>query len=339
MPHPPTFETEMSSQGISALQLPTSERDLVDGVVSKAMPSAVTELPCDNVSLSYPPSSEENLPIPGALPSASSITETELHRHEGSMLLSSTSKRDPMNQELSTVMHSATPVDATGRGVSTSMPSSASDRMFSSQTSQWGETPMALQRSEIMQSTSKTIYTPLDSERIDVVASTRPREASAPTAERSYVPTMSLRNENMGMMSFRPPISERVYLPLMSQQNENVVATSQRPEVSLQSTPGGVYLSISKNDDVSFASLNGDVSLHQGSGSLNTACTSNVVPPQTTNQVPQLTEMYLAPAIQRNDGASSSSSSERIFIPSTSQEMYVQTPKISMEEYRRQGVS
>ncbi|KAI3451266.1 hypothetical protein Pfo_007931 [Paulownia fortunei] len=333
--HPPTSETELSSQGIS-------ERDLGDCVVSTAIPSAVLELPSHNVSLSFQPSAEEDLPIPEALPSVSSIAEQELPRQDGSMLLPSPSKLDPMNQEVSTVMHSETLGNATGRGVSTSMPSSASDRMFSSQTSQWGEAPMALQRSENMLSSSERIYMPLDSERIHVVASTVPsmniNVASASTTDRFYIPTMSLRNESMGMTSFRHdmhrtdanlhPISERVYLPLISQQNENVVPTSQRPEVPLHSTPDNVYLSTSqRNDDLGLISLNTDVSTHR-------AYTSNMVLPQTNEK------MYLPSTLQRNDGASSSSSSsKRIFIPSTSQEMYVQKPKISMEGYRGQGVS
>lgn len=42
---PPAFETETSSQGTSSAQLHGSERDSVGGMGSKAMSSAVTELP------------------------------------------------------------------------------------------------------------------------------------------------------------------------------------------------------------------------------------------------------------------------------------------------------
>ncbi|KAH6760102.1 aldehyde dehydrogenase 6B2 [Perilla frutescens var. frutescens] len=306
-PHPPTFEIQMSSQRTSSMQFHGSERDSVGGIGSTAMPS-----------------SSEDLSVPLALHSASWAPETEPPRHKGSTLLPSSSL---MNEDQSTGMHSVTPVDATSHGVLTSMPSLSSDGMFSSQTSKWSESHALLQMSE------NTL--PI-SGRIDAAASAVPREAmndpSPTTAERFYLPTMS-RNENTTMMSFRhdsPLFPEKVHL--ISQQNEIESPASQRPEVSLRSTSDSLYLP-AVSDDMGLTRMNEHAALQQASA---TAYSPNAVPPQTADAVP----MYVASAKQRSDRASSSPSAslERVSIPSTSQEMYVQMPSISTEKHHREGV-
>lgn len=170
------------------------------------------------------------------------------------------------------MLHTVTPEDATNRGVLTSMPSVSSDGMF---------------------------------------YSTVPREAinvpSPPTVEKLYLPTMS-RNEDTAMMPFGhngPSFSDRVHLPALSQQNENVCpATSQRPEVHLRSTSDSIYLPVAQGiDDMSTTRLNGDVSLQQASASLSSVYFPSVVPPQTTDPVPQRAEMYLSSSMQRSEGA------------------------------------
>lgn len=205
------------------------------------------------------------------------------------------------------MLHTVTPEDATNRGVLTSMPSVSSDGMF---------------------------YSTIPREAINV--------PSPPTVEKFYLPTMS-RNEDTAMMPFRhnsPSFSDRVHLPAMSQQNENVCpATSQRPEVHLRSASDSVYLPVAHgNDDTSTPRLNGDISLQQASASLSSVYFPSMVPPQTTDPVPQRAEMYLASAMQRSDEALSFSSSERISIPLNSQEMYIQTPNMSAEKHHREGV-
>lgn len=216
------------------------------------------------------------------------------------------------------------------------------------QTSRLGETTLAFRQSENMSSGEGT-YMALTSQRISKfsppIQAMDINVAATPMSERSYIPIrcsddgvspMPLRNDSICMMSFGHDLhrtdSDRIYMPLFSQQNENVVPTSQRPDMIYLSTSHG-------NDDVGLISLRTGASVHPAPGSLcmSASYKTDTVPPQTTNTVHSTSEMYLQSAVQSND--STASTSESIFVPATSQGMYIQTPIVSMDEYRGQVAS
>ncbi|XP_022846859.1 methylmalonate-semialdehyde dehydrogenase [acylating], mitochondrial-like [Olea europaea var. sylvestris] len=320
-PCPPPSETEISSQEIAMTQPPTYESDVNGCEMSPAMPPP-SELPSHDVSLSFLPTSED-----------------ELANTEGFLSISSTAERELSSREATVLMPPETAMDARDRGP-TSMPPP--------QTSRLGETTLAFRQSENMSSGEGT-YMALTSQRISKfsppIQAMDINVAATPMSERSYIPIrcsddgvspMPLRNDSICMMSFGHDLhrtdSDRIYMPLFSQQNENVVPTSQRPDMIYLSTSHG-------NDDVGLISLRTGASVHPAPGSLcmSASYKTDTVPPQTTNTVHSTSEMYLQSAVQSND--STASTSESIFVPATSQGMYIQTPIVSMDEYRGQVAS
>ncbi|KAL2531280.1 Methylmalonate-semialdehyde dehydrogenase (CoA acylating) [Abeliophyllum distichum] len=338
LPYPPPSETEISSQETAMARPPAYESDVHGCETSPAMPPSSNELPSHDVSLPFLPTAEDELANPEAFFSISSTAERELSSREASI-----------------IMPPETAMAARDRGVSTSVPPTT-ERIISTQTSRLGETTLALRQSQNMSSDEGT-YRALTSQRISKfsppVHSMDINVAASPMSERLYIPItcsdegvspMPLRNESMGIMSFGHDMqrtdSDRIYMPLFSQQNENIVPTSEGPEVTMHSNPDSIYLSNSHgNDDMGLISLRMGASVHQLPRSLCMSSSYKIdsLPPQTPNTVHTTSDMYLPSAVQRNDRTASTS--ESIFIPATSQGMYIQTPIITMDEYRGQAVS
>ncbi|KAL3527502.1 hypothetical protein ACH5RR_012158 [Cinchona calisaya] len=329
LPHPPTSETEMSSRATSLARPPSSEIDLPINEVSPAMPLASEkDLHGDDLYLPLPPS-EEVLPNSEDLPTTPPTREPELSRQEGSLAMPSTSERDPVNLKVFLSVPLASDGDSEGQGGSLSL-HPASGETCLSQTSQWADSlPCISPGTETILSTAEKIYIAPNSQRIDKFA---PGIQSV-NSERLYFPPscgndiapMFLRNESASPISLRHnmqmtdmnthPMPETVYIPAISQRNENASPTSE---------------STDRSGCMGLISSMTDASIHPVSGSFYMATSRR-------NSMPSSSDRMRLPADIQREGVSLTS--ERLFMPASSQGMYAQGPKMSTHDYRGQEMS
>lgn len=312
LPHPPTYETEMSSRGTSLARLPSSESDLPSREVSPAMPLAsVKDLMRENLYLPLPPS-EEDLPNSEVLPSTPPTREPELPRQEGSLTMPSTSERDSVNEKVLL----SVPLAAEGDTESGSLSlQPASEGTYLPPTSQWGDSiPPISQRNMTIPSTAGRFYIAPDSQRLDKLAPEvqRTDAVEASNSERLYFPVscsndvapMFLRNESVSPMTVKQdvqttdmntyPTSEAVYMPVISQRNEHA-PTSQRTDTLVNLKPDKIYMASRRSDGMNLVSLMTDASIHPTSGGLYMSTSHR-------NAMPSASDKMCLPSEIQNEG-------------------------------------
>ncbi|WRX09467.1 Aldehyde dehydrogenase domain - like 2 [Theobroma cacao] len=339
-------ETDITSRGVSSALPPSSERDSPYRRVSRAMsPESEGNSPNHALLLSVAATSERDLSNP-VITSLPPTADGDLPNHGASLLIPPTSEMDLENQDASLTVPLGR--ETSNQGVS-SATSHQSERMYTSQTSQWNETPtLASQRNEPIPPPSERINIPTTSKRNSNAAPTVPRSDTAIglTHERLYLPT-SHKNDSMVPISHRnesmSPTSERIYMMATSHLSDSMGQTFQRTDAPMFPTSERMYVPATphRTDHMGSTSQRADVALQPAAERLYMPATSqrndNIASSShRAESMPQNSEgLYLSPIIHRNAGMPPTS--ERLYMPAASQRMYAQNTIISMDDYPSQG--
>ncbi|XVF61492.1 hypothetical protein PTKIN_Ptkin08bG0133900 [Pterospermum kingtungense] len=331
-----SYETDMTSRGVSSALPPSSERDSPFQRVSPDMsPESEGNSPNHAILLSVTATSERDLSNP-EITSLPPSADVDLPSHRASVVITPTSEMLLENQNLSLTMPLGKERELSDQGVSSATPHQ-SERMYAPQTWQWNETPtLASQRTESIPPPFERIYIPMTSQRNSNAAATVQRSVTATglAHERVYVPT-SHKNDIMVPISHRnesmSPTSERIYMMATSPLSDSMGQTVHRTNAPMFPTSERIYVPATphRTDHMSSASER----LYMPAApqrNHNVASASH-----RADSMPQNSEsMYIPPIVHRNAGMLPTS--ERLYMPTTSQRMYAQSTIISMDDYPSQ---